>query len=124
MLWWLFSFSCGAVVAVAVVAVFVFVFVFIYLGSLGRQGSKRHLWAEWAGLGSKGSLAEKTKSNRKSKSKTCPPGPSVFRTPGPSILMTLSYEIKISTATNLAMEILFMQIFLKYIKIIFYFFAM
>ena len=55
----MFLFSCGAVVAAAVVvSVFVFVlcgavvaagvvFVFIYLGSLGRLGSKRHLWAKW-----------------------------------------------------------------------------
>ena len=82
-----FSFVCGATVAVAVVvdifsscsaavavAVVVpdLIFIFIYLRSLGRLGSKRPLWTKWAGLGSKHSLAEKTRSNRKrKKTKTC-----------------------------------------------------
>ena len=57
--------------AMAVVFIFIFMlccggcfhFPFHLLGILGRLGSKGPHWTEWAGLGSKGSLAEKPKSN-------------------------------------------------------------
>ena len=70
----IFVWCCGTVVVVA--AVSIFVFVFIYLGSLGRLGSKRPLWANLTA--SLGILAEKNKKQQKmEKTQKCLPGPSM-----------------------------------------------